>query len=177
MTGLLPGFGEPLRGADNLAAAADAERREREAIERRAAEAEAQAREAEARARDAHVGTAEREDEGARVHPGALVGYGVGAAGLATFAVAGILVVTHDGDFSRGCLPAGTCSRSDLDRQDRRALIADIGLGVGIAGAVTGLVIHLVTRPSNEADEDGPTARVTPVLAPGLAGAAVVGSF
>lgn len=163
---------------------------ERLETQRRAEEAEARAREAEERARraaEAAEGT-EAGEAPPGVHPAAYVGYGVGAAGLVTFAVAGILVVTGDGDLSRGCLGAGTCSESALDRQDRRALVADIGLGVGIAGAVTGLVIHLVTRPGSpdEGDDGAATsdegaqasrARVTPWVGRGVAGAALSGSF
>lgn len=160
------------------AEAATAREQERLAAQQRAEAAEARAQEAEERARTSGT-TTESRDGGGGLHPGAIVGYGIGAAGLVTFGVAGILVVTGDKGLTRGCLAADTCTESQLDRQDRRALVADIGLGLGVAGAVTGLVIHLVTRRSGEPEETTESARVrfSPYVGRGGAGAAVAGSF
>jgi tetratricopeptide (TPR) repeat protein len=173
-----------LRVRERQEAEAEAVReQERLAAQQRAEAAEARAREAEERASQSSTGAAgDGEASGGGLHTGAIIGYGVGAAGLITFGVAGIMVVTGDSGLTRGCLAAGTCTESQLDRQDRRALVADIGLGIGLAGAVTGLVIHLVTRggdDAEESEESSASARVhvSPWLGRGGAGAAVAGTF
>jgi hypothetical protein len=63
---------------------------------------------------------------------GALVAGGVGAVGLGVFAVFGILGITERSD--AGC-DAG-CVASDYDRIQTKFLVADVALGVGIAGVV-----------------------------------------
>jgi tetratricopeptide (TPR) repeat protein len=162
------------------AAETAAETAARAESERRASEAEARLRAAEER--EGAAATA-ADDSGPAIHTGALIGYAIGGAGLLSFAVTGGLVVAHDGDFTAGCLGAGTCTRSALDQQDRRALIADISLGVGVAGAVTGLVIHLVTRGGGDDDDadEAPAAAVTATVAPVITrdgyGLAVFGRF
>jgi hypothetical protein len=79
------------------------------------------------------------------------IAFGVGAAGFATLAVAGILAKRKMSDLD-ACRPR--CARSDVDDAERKATIANVGLVVGIAGALTGGGLWLgseLGRPSTAA--------------------------
>ncbi|MBC7171222.1 MAG: hypothetical protein H5U40_02285 [Polyangiaceae bacterium] len=139
---------------------------ERDALEARlvnlearaAAEAEEQPRQNEA-APAAATGPRVSETR-PRVGVPALIAYGVGGAGLVTFAVAGGLAIAEDSSLAESCgRDAGrTCSADEVAGLRRRTLTADIGLGVGLAGAVTGVVLTFVGRDPNE-DERALTVR------------------
>jgi len=140
-----------------LASTTDAEERAR--IERRAENLEARVREQEASqspaespepvATDSAASTtdAETSDSSRHLAP-ALIAYGVAAAGFVTMAVAGPLAVSEDHALADGCGATASCSAADVASADRRALVADIGLGVGVAGAAVGTVLLLV-RPNH----------------------------
>ncbi len=98
---------------------------------------------------------------------------GVGGVGLVTFAIAGILAGSSHDQAADACR-TGTCDEDALSAMDRRALIADIGLGLGIAGAVAGttwLVLALTGA------DDEPRASVAPFTTPSTAGLQAFGSF
>ncbi len=80
---------------------------------------------------------------------GAYVGWGLGAAGLGTFAVAGLLARNTTDEALKEC-PSGACpdERKEYwkDRERREVVIANTGLAVGIAGAVTGTVLFLLSN-------------------------------
>jgi hypothetical protein len=107
----------------------------------------------------------------------AWVAFGVGAAGLATFAVAGGLALAEDRSLAGSCgADAGrTCTGDDLARLNRRTTAADVGLGLGVAGAVTGLVLWLVLR-DRPSERERDTAW-GPWLPPGGAGISAQGRF
>jgi tetratricopeptide (TPR) repeat protein len=115
--------------------------------------------------------------DGAAMPLPAWIAFGVGAAGLATFAVAGGLALAEDRSLAARCGPdAGrTCTGDDVARLDRRNTTADVGLGIGVAGAVTGLVLWLVLRDRG-ADRRTGTAW-GPWLPPGGAGLSAQGRF
>ncbi len=93
----------------------------------------------------------------------AMTGFALGAAGLITFAVAGAVSWSQFSDLESSCAPGCTADETSASR--RNALIADIGGGVGVAGAVFGLIYGLVAGPS----DDEPRASVH--IAPNRAGA------
>ncbi len=84
----------------------------------------------------------------------AIASLSVGALGLATFAVSGALAESEFAEVEARCGLARTCEESDLVTLDRRALIADIGLGIGIAGALAGAILLPIAL--NEGPEDEP---------------------
>jgi hypothetical protein len=104
------------------------------------------------------------------------IALGVGGAGLAVGAVTGIMALGVHSDLSESC-PSGTCHpdnpdeaarmEDDLSEYHTLGTISGIGFGVGLAGAVTGVVL-LFTAPDVITTED--TASVTPVLGPGFVG-------
>jgi hypothetical protein len=77
---------------------------------------------------------------------------GVGVAGLATFGVAGSMANSRFDDLEQEC--GGPCPASkqgDIDDGRRLDLIANIGLGVGIAGVVAGTTMILLGGSKKEA--------------------------
>ncbi|MFK7998590.1 MAG: hypothetical protein AB8H86_03295 [Polyangiales bacterium] len=91
----------------------------------------------------------EQPEPGNRLMVPAMIGFGVGAAGLITFATFGGLALGQSGDFEAGCLGAGTCSDSDLDRQDTFTTVADIGWITGLVGVVAGTILLIVGAKSD----------------------------
>lgn len=149
-------------------AAADAAR---EAEARRAAEEAAATDSATATADEANAELAVTEEEASGGSlAGPIASFGVAGAGLVTFAVAGIITMGRHGD----CEDNG-CTADDLDAVDRSALIADIGLGVAIAGAATGLIL-LLTRDSGE-EENTSSATLVPTVTTNSAGLFYRSSF
>ncbi len=97
------------------------------------------------------------------------IGVGVGAAGLVGFAVFGAMASSRFDDISSRCGGATPCSQEDLSLGDGgRTLttLANVSLGVGIAGAVAATVLFLVGRPSQE-------PRPAPTVNVGLSGSGV----
>jgi hypothetical protein len=105
------------------------------------------------------------------LRPYAYVAGGVGVAGLAGWGVFALLGKKQESDLEEEC--GGSCAESDVDSVKKKYLIADISLGVGIAGLGTGVLLFLISKPS---DVDSSTARadlslfVVPVAGGGHAG-------
>lgn len=96
---------------------------------------------------------------------------GIGGALLLTGAVAGTLALRSNSSAKDLCPQASHCNDPDAlslaDRRDTEALIADVGVGVGLAGLGLAAVL-LFTSKSDEAPR--PAAHVVlPVLLPGRA--------
>ena len=101
---------------------------------------------------------------------------GVGGAGLAVGTVTGVMALSVRSDLSDAC-PDSTCHPQNEDEQARMeddlseyhtlGTISGIGFGIGLAGAVTGVVL-LLTAP--EAGSAPSAASVTPVIGPGFVG-------
>jgi len=103
---------------------------------------------------------------------GALISFGVAAAGLTLFSVSGILALTAKNDLDDSGCRENMCPVADIERADRLALMADIGLGVAIAGAVAG-VLFLVLRPKAKEDK----LLVMPAFGPDSYGLSAHGRF
>jgi tetratricopeptide (TPR) repeat protein len=93
---------------------------------------------------------AEPGDTGNPMRTGAYVAGAVGVAGLATFAVFGLLNRSAYSDLESKC-SNGTCSQSQMDDVDagrRYQAIANIGLGVGTIGAAAAVTLYLLSSGS-----------------------------
>lgn len=150
-------------------------------LDRRAAQRAAEERtraEAEARAAEASSGgsSAPESDGGSGIGAPALVAYGVGGAGVITYAIAGGLAIASDRDLAGTCgRDSGrTCSASDVAPLHTRSVVADVGLALGLAGAATGLVLTFVMR---EPGDDRASVVVVPSLAEGRLGLLAAGRF
>ena len=94
----------------------------------------------------------------------ALTGFSVAGAGLVTFVVAGAISKSRSNDLEETCAPL--CEDGEVAPARRAALIADVALGVGIAGLVFGVVYGLVTgreRDESREDEAPGTLSVVPL--------------
>jgi tetratricopeptide (TPR) repeat protein len=115
---------------------------------------------------------AEEEDSGPRRNLTVpLIAFGAGGAGLITFAVVGAMANGKESDLASGCGATRTCTASEVAPADRLALIADIGLGIGIAGVAAGTVLLFVgpgARPDDEST--APTVSVAPMINRSTAG-------
>jgi hypothetical protein len=106
------------------------------------------------------------------------VALGVGAAGLITGTIAGILVLSQHSDLSTQC-STGTCDpshSSDLDSYHTKGTISTVGFVVGAVAAAGGAVL-LLTAPKKSAATTGASTGpyVTPYVGLGSVGA--VGAF
>lgn len=116
----------------------------------------------------------EREEEGG-VHPAVWASLSVAVAGGLMAAVAGPMALSERSRLDEEpCSQTSTCDASTLRR---RARFTDVGIGVAGLGAVVGVVLLLVLKPSQE---EG-SVRVDPVLGVdgegGHAGARLMGRF
>ncbi len=105
----------------------------------------------------------------------AWVGVGVGAVGFAGLAIFGAMASSTYNDLNAECGGARPCTPEQLSQRDSGrtyTTLANVGLGVGIAGAVAATVLFLVGRPSEE-------PRPAPAVTVGLSGngASLVGVF
>jgi hypothetical protein len=88
----------------------------------------------------------------------AWVGVGVGAAGLAGFAIFGALASGRYDEVDRACASGAIgCNVDQIAGGRTLATVANVSLGLGIAGAAAAAVLFLVGRPSTEAPSSAPT--------------------
>lgn len=120
-------------------------------------------------------------DEGGGVPAAAWVGWGIGAGSLVTATALGIMALNEKNDVADSpCGMAGTCSPDAIDKMDRLALLSDVFLGVGIAGAAVGTILFFTLRNRGSAEESASYAslELAPWVDPrGGAGATVGGEF
>ncbi|HVU02134.1 MAG TPA: hypothetical protein VHE30_10290 [Polyangiaceae bacterium] len=103
-------------------------------------------------------GTPEPEpkvDEGASSGPGPLRPYayvagGVGAAGILGFVVFGAMGKSKQSDLDSSCGQTHSCAQSDVDSIKTKYLLADVSLGVGIAGLGAGVALFFLSQPKSE---------------------------
>jgi hypothetical protein len=77
---------------------------------------------------------------------------GVGAAGLLGFAIVGGIGSGEESDLrDKHCAP--NCSRADTDAIKTKYIVADVLLGVGIAGLGAGVAMFFLSQPKKEAPE------------------------
>jgi tetratricopeptide (TPR) repeat protein len=117
------------------------------------------------------------ESGGGGIGVGPIVAYSVGGAGLVTFGLFAALALAENGSVASSCGAdtTATCSDEELSTLRTFALVADIGLGVALAGAAVGTVLLLVGGGGG--DEERESVAAAPWVAPGSAGAVVRGSF
>jgi hypothetical protein len=113
--------------------------------------------------------TAAESAEPGPLRPYAFIAGGVGAAGLISFAVFGALGKSQESDLRESCEP--DCSDEEISQVETKFLIADISLGVGVAGIATGVVLFILSMPSGDdsaAADDA--ARISVDVAPARGG-------
>lgn len=80
---------------------------------------------------------------------GAYAGWGVGAAGLATFGIFGAMGASAETKANDECPGRDVCTEERekelIDGIESKFLVANIGLGVGIAGAIAGTVLFFLS--------------------------------
>ncbi len=87
----------------------------------------------------------------AGLRPYAYVAGGVGAAGIVTFVVAGLLSKGTYDDLASSC--HGPCPRSrqsDIDAGKTQQTVANVGLVVGIVGAAAGVTLFVLSAPAKD---------------------------
>jgi hypothetical protein len=62
----------------------------------------------------------------------------VGGAGLVLFGVFGALTLVEDGNLADGCGASRSCTDDDLSTLKTYGILADVGLGLTVVGAVVG---------------------------------------
>lgn len=106
----------------------------------------------------------------------AIIGFAVGGAGLATFAIFGGLALGEDSRIADlPCATTQTCSDAELSDLGTLALVADIGIGIAAAGAIAGVILLFTVGQ----DSGGGQASIVPLIDPttGTAGLAAGGTF
>lgn len=86
----------------------------------------------------------------------AFVALGVGAAGVATGSIFGLMALGNKSALADTCDARRTCptsSQSELEALDRNALLSSIGFGVGLAGAALGTTLLLWPAGESSADK------------------------
>jgi hypothetical protein len=102
------------------------------------------------------------------LRPLAYVSMGVGVVGMATFAVFGVLSSSTYDDLKSSC-PHGCPAdkRSEIDRGSLEQTLANVGLGVGIAGLAVGATMFLLSASPSPS-----RVQAALVVAPGYLGMA-----
>jgi hypothetical protein len=102
--------------------------------------------------------------------------FGVGGVGLVVGTVFGVLALGTRSSLDSECGPSKTgCPQNDVSRLNTQAWGADIGLGMGVVGAVVGTVLLLTSPGSPTHGGPGNSAGIAPWIGVGSAG--VVGRF
>jgi hypothetical protein len=100
----------------------------------------------------------------------AYVAGGVGVAGLATFAIGGVLAKSTYDDLNGACHggPCPTSKQGEIDSGRTQQTVANVGLVVGLVGVAAGVTLFVLSMPRTE---PAPTAPATSlVVGPGWAG-------
>lgn len=136
----------PVEETVPLKAGAKAERRLDAASAAVVAE-DATAADAASRAGDARDDT--KPSDRRHLRPYAYVAGGVGAAGLLTFVVAGLMSNGTYGSLESACGAGRACpesSRDDIARGKTQQTIANVGLAIGAIGAAAGVTLFVLSR-------------------------------
>jgi hypothetical protein len=94
---------------------------------------------------------ADRPARQAQVPLGAWIAGGVGVAGLATFAVLGLNVEARERQLREDCAPR--CTSDEVHALERQALLANIALGVGVAGIAVGTWLVLSSESGSSSTQ------------------------
>jgi len=109
------------------------------------------------------------------------VAVGVGGAGIALGSVFGYLASQDSKAADEQCRSddPGLCNARGVDygdRADSRAMLANVGFGVGLAALTTGVVL-ILTAPDQPAASSAPPVTLRAAMGPGGGGFAVRGGF
>jgi tetratricopeptide (TPR) repeat protein len=109
----------------------------------------------------------------------AWVSFGVGAAGLVSFAIAGGMALGEDASVADRCgSDAGRiCTDDQVSRLQRLTRTADAGLGLGLAGVVTGVLLTVLLDGADRESQSGGRVAVAPWTGPRGGGATIRVSF
>jgi len=119
---------------------------------------------------------ANRPFDRTRLRPYAYVAGGVGAAGLISFAVFGLVGKSQQSDLEHaGCRP--DCSQSKVDAIHTKYTLADISLGIGVAGVGGGVALYFLSRPKTPTHASDAGLRLDVKAAPGSARLNLSGAF
>lgn len=105
---------------------------------------------------------------------------GVGVLGFGAMALGGVESLSHWSDRKAACGIGGdpnACTQAGLDADKAArtwALVADIGLGVGVAGTIATIIVAAVGRPKAK---ETPHAILSPFVSRGAAGFALSTAF
>jgi hypothetical protein len=104
-----------------------------------------------------------------KLRPYAYVAGAVGAAGLLTFTIAGLMANSTYSGLKDAC-PNGTCPQSkgdDISSGKTQQTIANVGLVIGALGIATGAVLFVISAPKKDS---APAASASLVVGPGWLG-------
>ncbi|MCA9574553.1 MAG: tetratricopeptide repeat protein [Polyangiales bacterium] len=110
------------------------------------------------------------------VHPGAIAGYATAGVGVAMAVTFGAMALRERSDVEAGCGADRSCTRGQVQRMDRLALVADLGIAVAVAGATVG-TIFLIRGRRDSSDATEARVAVSPYAGPTGAGALIQGQF
>lgn len=105
---------------------------------------------------------------------GGIIGLAVGGAGFIAQGIFGGLALAEDSALRDGCGATASCTEQEVADANTFALVSDIMMGVGIAGAAAGATLLILGLLS---DGSSDTAALTPYLAPDGAGLLVEERF
>ena len=88
-----------------------------------------------------------------RLSTGSIVGLSVASAGLVVGATFGILALSENGKLRDGCHKLGNCEAKDRNALRRYTILADVGLGVAVAGGVVATVYLLRDKKKRAQDK------------------------
>jgi hypothetical protein len=106
-----------------------------------------------------------------KLRPYAYVAGGVGVAGLATFAIFGLMANSTFSDLQKACPPAqggcppGANKSGEISSGQTQQTVANIGLVAGLVGAAAGVTLFILSMPPK-----APVANAAFVVAPGYFG-------
>jgi hypothetical protein len=84
------------------------------------------------------------------LRPYAFVAGGVGVAGVAGFIILGAMGRSKQSDLDASCGPTHSCNQSDVDAIKTKYLLADVSLGLGIAGLGAGVALFFLSQPKTD---------------------------
>jgi hypothetical protein len=112
------------------------------------------------------------------LRPFAYVAGGIGVAGIIGFAAFGLAGKSQQSDLESGCgQSVQGCAQSDVDSVKTKFLLADVFLGLGVAGIGTGVALFFLSEPSDSPSKDSSRVRLNVSAAPRGGFAAVSGAF
>jgi hypothetical protein len=145
----------------------------RDALERRLANLRERQRRREAE-RDPQPTARPPDTVGGGVPLAAWVAFAAAGVGAVTWGVFGTLAFLEHGSLEDECKITRTCTEDDVSSLETYSLVADVGMAVTVAGAVTGLVLLAVGGGSEPAEAP---VSVAPWAGSRAAGLSVAGAL